>query len=106
MAAIAGLVAVFVGLARGQALVAFLGSSAWLAGMLVATASCLFPVLLRALPDPALSITAYNGGNTAAGLRTALGWWAVGFPIAAAYFVVLFRIHRGKAVAARDGEGY
>ncbi|MBI2073386.1 MAG: hypothetical protein HYT81_10230 [Gemmatimonadetes bacterium] len=83
MAAIAGLVAVFVGLARGQALVAFLGSSAWLAGMLVATAS-----------------------NTAAGLRTALGWWAVGFPIAAAYFVVLFRIHRGKAVAARDGEGY
>ncbi|MBI2402060.1 MAG: cytochrome d ubiquinol oxidase subunit II, partial [Gemmatimonadetes bacterium] len=53
VAAIAGLVAVFVGLARGQALVAFLGSSAWLAGMLVATASCLFPVLLRALPDPA-----------------------------------------------------
>jgi cytochrome d ubiquinol oxidase subunit II len=106
LAAVAGLVAVFVAFARGQALVAFLGSCAWLGGMLVATASCLFPVLLRAVPDPALSITAHNGGNTATGLRTALGWWVVGFPIAVAYFVVLFRIHRGKAVAARDGEGY
>jgi hypothetical protein len=30
----------------------------------------------------------------------------VGFPIAVAYFVVLFRIHRGKATAAPEGEGY
>jgi hypothetical protein len=30
----------------------------------------------------------------------------IGFPLAVGYFVVLFRIHRGKAVAARDGEGY
>lgn len=73
---------------------------------MVATAACLFPVLLRALPDPALSITAHNAGSTARGLGTALGWWAVGFPIAVAYVVVLFRIHRGKAVAAWDGEGY
>ena len=106
LAAVAGLVVVFAALARGRALAAFLGSCAWIAGMLVATASCLFPVWLRALPDPALSITAYNGGGTEAGLRTALGWWAVGFPIAVAYFVVLFRLHRGKVVAARDGEGY
>lgn len=96
----------FVALSRGQPLVAFLGSCAWLAGMLVATAACLFPVLLPALPDPALSITAYNAGNTRAGLRTALGGWVIGFPIVVAYFVVLFRIHRGKAMAARDGEGY
>jgi cytochrome d ubiquinol oxidase subunit II len=106
LAAVAGLVTVFVALGRARPLVAFLGSCAWIAGMLIATASCLFPVLLRALPDPTLSITAYNGGGTAAGLRTALGWWAVGFPIAVAYFVVLFRLHRGKAVAAPDGEGY
>jgi cytochrome d ubiquinol oxidase subunit II len=106
LAAAAGLVAALVALARGQPLVAFLGSSAWIVGMLVATAACLFPVLLKAVPDSAHSITAYNGGNTVDGLRTALGWWVVGFPIAVAYFVVLFRLHRGKAVAARDGEGY
>jgi cytochrome bd ubiquinol oxidase subunit II len=106
LAAVGGLGIVFPALSGGRPLAAFLGSSAWIAGMLVATAACLFPVLLRAVPDPALSITALDGGNTAAGLRTALGWWSLGFPIAVAYFVVLFRIHRGKAVAARDGEGY
>jgi cytochrome bd ubiquinol oxidase subunit II len=106
LAAAGGIVTVFVALSRGRSLAAFLGSSAWITGMLVATAACLFPVMLRALPDPAFSITAYDAGNTAAGLRTALGWWGIGFPIAVAYLVVLFRIHRGKVVAAREGEGY
>ena len=104
--AIGGLVAVFIGLARSRPLMAFLGSSSWLAGMLVATAACLFPVMLRAVPDAAYSITASDSGNSAAGLRTALGWWAVGFPIVIAYFVILFRVHRGKAVAAAEGKGY
>jgi cytochrome d ubiquinol oxidase subunit II len=106
LAAVAGLAGVFVALSRHRPLEAFLASSTWIAGMLVATAACLFPVLVRAMPDAALSLTAYNAGGTAGGLRTALGWWGVGFPIAVVYFVVLFRIHRGKVVAARDGEGY
>ncbi len=74
--------------------------------MLVATAACLFPVMLRATSDPALSITAYTAGGSAEGLRVATGWWAIGFPIAIAYFVTLFRLHRGKVIAAREGEGY
>jgi len=39
-------------------------------------------------------------------LRLALGWWLVGFPLALVYFYTLFRIHRGKAVAASGSEGY
>lgn len=101
-----GLVSVFLGLARGRPLMAFLGSSAWIAGMLVATAACLFPVMLRAIPDPSLSITAYTAGGSPEGLRVATGWWAIGFPIAVGYFVTLFRLHRGKVIAAREGEGY
>jgi cytochrome d ubiquinol oxidase subunit II len=101
-----GLASVFVGLSRGRALVTFLGSSAWIAGMLVATAACLFPVMLRATPDPALSITAYNAGGSAESLKVATGWWAIGFPIAIGYFATLFRLHRGKVIAAREGEGY
>jgi len=84
---------------------AFLGSSAWIAGLLVATAACLFPVMLRAVPDAALSITAYSASNDTHGLRTALTWWAIGFPLAIAYLVALFRIHRGKVVVD-DGPGY
>ena len=47
-----------------------------------------------------------DAGNNPQGLRAALGWWLVGFPLAALYFVMLFRLHRGKAVAPREGEGY
>lgn len=106
LAAAGGLAAVFAGILRDRPLAAFLGSCAWIAGMLVATAACLYPVMLRAVPDATLSITALNAGTAPHGLRVATGWWAVGFPIAVAYFVILFRIHRGKAVAAREGEGY
>jgi len=104
--AFAGMIGVFAAGARRRALAAFLGSCGFLTGMLVATATCLYPVMLRATGDPALSITAQGGGATAAGLRTALGWWSLGFPLVVVYFAVLFRIHRGKAVAAGDGEGY
>lgn len=111
--AILGLALAVVGLAlallrhrAGRDLAAFLGSCAFLTGMLVATAACLYPVMLPSSGDPSRSITAFTGGGSVAGLRTALGWWSIGFPVAIAYFVILFRIHRGKAVAAREGEGY
>jgi len=91
---------------RGRALAGFLGSGAFLVGMLFATAACLFPVMLRAMPDASRSITAYGGGATAHGLRIALGWWVIGFPIAIAYFGLLFRIHRGRANATPEHPGY
>jgi cytochrome d ubiquinol oxidase subunit II len=106
VAAAAGMAAVWWGLARGRALRAFAGSCAFLAGLLGATAAAMFPVMLRAIPDAAYSISARAAGNDAAGLAVALRWWAVGFPLAAAYLTVLFRLHRGPAAAAGDGEGY
>jgi cytochrome bd-type quinol oxidase subunit 2 len=62
--------------------------------------------MLRDMGGDALSMTAYTGGADEAGLRTALRWFLVGLPLVLAYFVIVFRLHRGKAVAARDGEGY
>jgi len=62
--------------------------------------------MLRAIDGDAQSITAYTGGGHEDGLRIALRWFGVGLPLAVAYFVVVFRLHRGKAVAAGDGEGY
>jgi cytochrome d ubiquinol oxidase subunit II len=106
VAALAGLVVVFRGLRGGRDVAAFLGSCAFLGGLSVATAVIVFPVMLRAIGDPLLSLTAENAGGDPAGLRTALGWFAVGFPLALFYFVLVHRLHRGKAVAAADGEGY
>lgn len=103
--ALLGLLGVFAGLARGYELFAFLGSSAFLAALSGATAACVFPTMLRAIGGETLSLTAYNGGGDPQGLRAALAWFAVGFPLAILYFVLVFRLHRGKAVAA-EGEGY
>ncbi|HKQ96650.1 MAG TPA: cytochrome d ubiquinol oxidase subunit II, partial [Candidatus Polarisedimenticolia bacterium] len=91
---------------RGRPGRAFLGSCAFLAGLLVATAAGSWPVMLRSTGDPALSLTAPGTAASPAGLRTALGWWVVAFPLAIGYLVLLLRLHRGKAVAAADGEGY
>jgi len=103
--ALLGLVAVFVGLARGRDLPAFLGSCAFLAALSGATAACVFPTMLRAIGGEALSLTVYNAGGDPRGLRTALAWFAVGFPLVILYFGIVFRLHRGRAVAAAEGEG-
>ena len=104
--ALGGIVAVFVGVRRHRDLGAFLGSCAFLLGIIGASAASYFPVMLRATGGDALSMTAYTAGADEAGLRTALRWLVVGLPLALAYLVVVLRLHRGKAVAARDGEGY
>jgi cytochrome d ubiquinol oxidase subunit II len=106
LVAVSGLVSVGIGLRRRRELLAFLGSCAFLTGMLAATAACVFPVMLRAVDDGARSLTAYNSSVPTGSLQIALAWWVIGFPLAVLYFVVLFRIHRGKAAAASGREGY
>jgi cytochrome d ubiquinol oxidase subunit II len=104
--AIGGLSAVAAGLRGRRDLPAFLGSCAFLVGMLAATAASLFPVMLRAIPDSSRSLTVYNSGVPVESLRTAFTWWILGFPLVLIYFFTLFRLHRGKAVAGHEGEGY
>ena len=100
-----GLGVVFANLRSGGGLPAFLGSCAFILGLLAATAGCVWPVLLRSTLDPAFNLDAFNASAGAYGLRTGLKWWLVAFPVVLAYFAVLFRIHRGKVVV-EDGEGY
>jgi cytochrome d ubiquinol oxidase subunit II len=106
LVAVGGLASVFVGLRARREFAAFLGSCAFLFGMLAATAACMFPVMLRAIDDSARSLTAYNASVPISSLRIAFRWWVIGFPLAIAYFVVLFRIHRGKALAPGGRDGY
>lgn len=106
LAAIAGLAIASFAIRNGHDRRAFLGSCAFLSGLMVATAACSFPALLRSSSDPALAITAYRAANDRHGLATALSWWIVGFPLAVGYFVVVFRMHRGKTPVAAEGEGY
>lgn len=106
LTAAAGVAMVVLGLRRRRHLLAFVGSGACLLGLLAAAAACAFPVMLRSSLDPAWSLTAFNSASSHASLRTGLGWWFVGAPLAVAYLALLFRIHRGKVHPAGEGEGY
>jgi cytochrome d ubiquinol oxidase subunit II len=104
--ACAGIAVACLSIVRGRELAAFLGSAAFLAGLLGAAAAGLFPVLLRSVGDPSRSLTAYVAANDEHGLQTALGWLSIGIPLAVVYFVTVFRIHRGKVVGATGRGGY
>jgi cytochrome d ubiquinol oxidase subunit II len=103
---VAGLGLVFLGLSHKRHLLAFLGSGAFILGILATTAACVFPVMLGSTLNPAWSLTAINASVEPQGLRAGLVWWFIGFPIVLVYFAYLFHIHRGKVKAAPEGEGY
>jgi len=103
---IAGIGIVFFAQPRGRDLLAFLGSSTFIVGILAATAACVFPVMLRSTLDPAHSLTAYNASSSNQGLTAAAKWWFLGIPLVIGYFIVVHRLHRGKVAALDEGEGY
>ena len=103
---LAGLGLVFAGIRRQRFLQAFLGSGAFILGLLAASAACVYPVMLKSTLDPAFDLTALNASASSHGLRAGLAWWLMGFPLALGYIAFLFRFHRGKVKAAADGEGY
>lgn len=106
LVACAGLVTSLVARRRERDLSAFLGSAAFVLGILAATAASLYPVMLRSSIDAAWSLTATKDAAAHESLRMGLLWWPVGLLLALGYTTLLFRIHRGKAQAAAEGEGY
>jgi len=103
---LAGLGLVFTGIKREQFLLAFLGSGAFILGLLAASAACVYPVMLKSTLGAQFDLTALNASVGIHGLRAGLVWWLIGFPIAIGYLAFLFRFHRGKVKAAAEGEGY
>jgi cytochrome bd ubiquinol oxidase subunit II len=90
---------------KGQDRAAFLGSTFYIVGMLVGAAFALYPVVLPASTDPAhRSLTIYNTAAIHHGLSVGVMWEIPGIILAVAYFVLLFRMFRGKV--RLDGEGY
>src|SRR5262249_38300283 len=86
----------FTGLRRRRDGLAFLGSCAFLIGMLAATAACVFPTMLRSVVNDSWSLTAYNASAADASLQQGIRWSAIGLPLAVAYFIVVFRLYRGR----------
>jgi cytochrome d ubiquinol oxidase subunit II len=83
---------------------AFISSCIYLAAMLVGAAISLYPRLLPSSNDLGRDITVQNALSGPYALRVGLAWWAFGMVLALVYFVVVYRMFRGKVTL--DGGGY
>ena len=90
--ALAGLV--IMKLFRG--LHAFLGSSAYLLGMLTSVVFGVYPYVLASNTDPALSLTVQNAAAAQYGLEIGLIWFVPGIALAITYSVYTYRSFAGK----------
>ncbi len=97
--AAAGLVAALRGGLQG-----FLGSCAYIVGMLTSAAFGVFPYVLPARPMTSLGLTIYNSAAGAHGLAVGLAWWIPGMILALGYLVFTYRHFAGKV--RLEGEGY
>jgi cytochrome d ubiquinol oxidase subunit II len=53
--------------------------------------------------EPENSLTVYNASGSAYGLAVGLVWWSIGMVLAAIYFVLIYRLFRGKVSLEDDG---
>ena len=101
--AIAGLVGMILFNLRDDDRTAFLSSGAYIVGMLTSTVFGVYPKVLPAV-DPANSLTIYNASASQYGMAVGLVWWSIGMVLAAVYFIVIYRLFRGKV--SLEDEGY
>lgn len=88
----------------GRELGAFLGSVAFLVGILVSVAFSLYPLLLPSTAGAARALTVDNAMGPPHGLRVAFFWWIPGMMLVTGYTVFIYRRMRGKV--SMDGDGY
>ena len=101
---LASLAAMILDTKKGKEKPAFVASSVYIVSMLVGAAFALYPVVLPASTDPNYSLTIYNSAAGHHGLVVGITWWSIGFVLALAYFVFIFRMFRGKV--RLEGGGY
>jgi cytochrome d ubiquinol oxidase subunit II len=80
-----------------------IGSGLFIVAMLGSTAFGLYPNVLPAV-DEANSLTVHNASAPHYGLIVGLIWWIIGMILAAIYFMLIYRMFRGKVQLS--GEGY
>jgi cytochrome d ubiquinol oxidase subunit II len=95
LVAAAGLIGMVFFDLRGRDREAFLSSGAYIVGMLTSTVFGVYPNVLPAV-DPANSLTIQNASASTYGMTVGLVWWSIGMVLAAVYFIVIYRLFRGK----------
>lgn len=79
-----------------------IGSGLFILGMLTSTAFGLYPTVLPAV-DVANSLTIHNAAAPHYGLVVGLIWWIIGMVLATIYFLLIYRMFRGKVTLSEEG---
>jgi len=98
-----GTAALYTGLYRRLERRTFWGSSLLIAGLLVAGAAAIFPVILYSTLAPENSLTAYNTATSLKSLRLALIWWPFAILFSIGYFIFTARHYAGKVSLSAAG---
>jgi len=93
---VASMVALPIFVRRRCELAAFLSSGTYLAAMLAGAAAALYPTVLPASGDSSRSLTIFNAAAGRHTLSVGLWWWTGGILLAVGYFVLVYRMSRGK----------
>jgi cytochrome d ubiquinol oxidase subunit II len=104
LVAAGGLAAALVLGRKGRDGAAFLGSTAYLSGMLASVAFSLFPYVLPSTVHPARGLTVRAAAADPDSLKIALAWWLPGMAIASGYVAYVYRKFAGRL--ATGGEHY
>ena len=100
------LVGIYIFNGRGADRNGFASSCAYLTFMMVGAAAALYPRLLPSSSDPNRDINIQNALSGPHTLHVGLWWWAFGMVFAAIYFVVVYRMFRGKVSLLGGGYGH
>jgi cytochrome bd ubiquinol oxidase subunit II len=99
---IGGLLAIFTGWQSKRELRGVIGSSVFIAGLMIAGAASVFPIMLQSTLAPEYSLSAYQNAAAGHGLAVALVWWPVSLIFAVGYFLFIYRHYAGKVKPSED----
>ncbi len=97
-----GLIAIFTGLRSSRESRALVGSTLFIAGLMIAGAAGVFPIMLHSTLAPENSLSAYQSAAAGHGLAIALVWWPLALVFAIGYFMFVYRHYHGKVKPAED----
>ncbi|MGA9450158.1 MAG: cytochrome d ubiquinol oxidase subunit II [Verrucomicrobiia bacterium] len=99
---VVGAAAIFIGLKGKRELQPVIGSSLFIAGLMIAGAASVFPIMLHSTLAPENSLSAYQNAAAGHGLAIALVWWPLALIFSIGYFLFIYRHYTGKVKPSED----
>ncbi len=79
-----------------------LGSCVFIAGLLIAGAAAVFPIMLHSTLAPENSLSAYQNAAAGKGLALAIVWWPFALIFSVVYSLFIYKHYAGKVKPAED----